>query len=246
VSCNCHNPEAWQLLEVLAQSRTVCVERFRNANGHEVVRKTYLFPTAKDRRRGMLRGTWLGQPKVERELTNLNFLQRANVPAVEAVHACVTRNMLGFIVASHLLTQATAGTTLADLIRTQKTPEPQVWTALGHSLSRMHQARFWHRGLAPRNVLIQAQAPFHAWLDPAKSKISTKPLSQAARADDLLRFWYSLTKHVPATHKQAFEQAYGQEGVSDPETLWPAIPKGKRASTTRILRRDEARLGLQT
>lgn len=229
------------MLEVLAQSRTVSVEKLRDDSGREFVRKSYRFPTTKDRRRGMLRGTWLGLAKVERELTNLNYLQRAKVPAIEGVRACHTRNVLGFIYDSHLLTKASAGTNLAELVRNHKLPEPHVWAALGTSISRMHQVRFWHRGLAPRNVLIQPQAPFHLWLDPAKSKIATKQLSQAARADDLLRFWFSLSKRVPEEHKAAFEEGYGQVGVSNPDHLWPAIPKGKRASTERILRRDETR-----
>lgn len=246
MSCNCHNPAAWQVLETLARSRTVCVEKLRDHQGLEVVRKSYAFPTGKDQRRGMLRGTWLGQPKVERELANLNFLQRAKVPAVEGLHACVQRNQLGFVVESHLVTKASPGINLAQLVHTQEMPQTYIWAALGKSISRMHQVHFWHRGLALRNVLILEQAPFLAWLDPAKSKISAKPLSQAARADDLLRFWFSLTKHVPTEHKKSFEEAYGQAGVSDPENLWPAIPKRKRASTERILRRDEARFELQT
>lgn len=246
MNCSCHNSEAWQVLEVLAQSRTVRVEKLRDGHGNEVVRKSYSFPTSKDRRRGMWRGTWFGHPKVERELTNLNFLQRAKVPSVVGVRACIKRNALGFVVDSHLVTKVSAGTSLAELVRSQQMPEFHTWAALGQSISRMHQMRFWHRGLAPRNVLILEKAPFHLWLDPAKSKISTKPLSQAARADDLLRFWFTLTKHVPAAHKEAFEQAYGQAGVSNPENLWPAIPTGKRASTERVLRRDEARFGLQS
>ena len=241
MSCNCAFPESWRVLAILAHSRTVCVEKLCDAEGLEVVRKSYRFPTAKDRRRGMLRGTFFGPAKAVRELHNLEYLKLAGVPAIEGIRACVLRNTCGFVVECHLLTKASAGSNLQQMLQRGEMPAPKIWGAFGQSISRMHQVNFWHRGLAPRNVLVETTAPFHRWLDPAKSKIFSRNITSAARADDLLRFWNPLHKVVPAAHKAAFELAYGQDGVSDPANLWPAIPKAKRASTARVLHRDETR-----
>jgi len=227
MSCSCSQPQQWQLLEKLAQSRTVEVEKLCTDDGHEVVRKSYRFPTVKDRLRGMWRGTLFGKPKVEREDFHLDYLTRAKVPVITPIRACVIRDSFGFVTDSHLITAASPGQRLDYLLSQNQMPAPEVWAAIGSSLSRMHQVSFWHRGLAPRNLLIHDQAPFHFWLDPAKSVIHSGGIRQAARADDLLRFWAGLHEQVPQEHKHAFEQAYGQEGVSDPANIWPAIPKGK-------------------
>jgi len=216
------------------------VEKLRDEAGRQVVRKSYSFPTAGDRWRGMLRGTLFGTPKAERELENLNFLKQAGIPVIEPIRACVTRNAFGFVVDSHLLSVASEGVDLASWVASGHSTA-ELWASLGSSICRMHQVGFWHRGLAPRNVLVESAAPFHALLDPAKSKVFRTTIPQAARADDLLRLWHTLHQYVSAEHKKAFEDAYGQAGVSDPATMWPAIPKGKRASTERVLLRDEAR-----
>ncbi|MCP4092797.1 MAG: hypothetical protein GY747_05040 [Planctomycetes bacterium] len=243
MSCNCPQTQELQLLDTLAESRTVRVEKLQDHEGQQLVRKSYRFPTGKDQLRGMLRGTLFGKPKVERELFHLDYLQRAQVPAVTAIRACVTRNALGFVTKSHLLTALSPGQRLDHLIANDQMPSTEAWAAIGTSMSRMHQVSFWHRGLAPRNLLIHDQAPFHFWLDPAKSVIHPRGIRQAARADDLLRFWSGLHEVVPQEHKDAFEQAYGQEGVSDPANIWPAIPKGKRAAAERVIRRDATRFG---
>ena len=241
MSCSCPQVASWLHLETLAQSRTVCVEKLSDAHGQQVVRKSYRFPSPSDQVRGMLRGTLFGKAKAEREFAHLQYLHRAKIPAVQALRACVQRNVLGFVVDSHLITIASPGQTLSQCVVREQLPSEEIWAALGASLSRMHQVGFWHRGLAPRNVLILDEAPFHRWLDPAKSKIYSRTIPQAARADDLLRFWGTLHKCIPSSHKQAFEHAYGQDGVCEPANLWRAIPKRKRASIERILHRDETR-----
>lgn len=241
MTCSCQQPQDWVLLETLAESRTVRVEKLRDSKGQELVRKSYSFPTAKDQLRGMLRGTLFGKAKAERELDNLELLQRAQVPAVSGVRACVIRNPLGFVTDSHLITEASSGKTLAQSLADQQSPNSETWQSIGRSIARMHQVGFWHRGLAPRNLLILEQQPLHRWLDPAKSQLFPRGISQAARADDLLRFWFSIHELVPQEHKDAFEEAYGQEGVSTPDKVWPAIPKAKRAATEQVLLRDAAR-----
>jgi len=241
VSCSCHQPQQWQLLETLAQSRTVTVEKLVDSDGKEIVRKSYRFPTAKDQLRGMTRGTLFGKAKAEIEYANLEFLQRAQVPAVVGQRACVLRNKLGFVHDSHLITEASPGNSLAFMLRHQQSPSEETWRSIGSSLCRMHQVGFWHRGLAPRNLLILDAEPLHRWLDPAKSRRFPRGIPQAARADDLLRFWFGIHELVPEDHKAAFEQSYGQEGVTNPENIWPAIAKAKRAATEQVLLRDAAR-----
>jgi tRNA A-37 threonylcarbamoyl transferase component Bud32 len=241
MTCGCEQAQDWILLETLAESRTVRVEKMRDTKGLELVRKSYSFPTTKDRLRGMMRGTLFGKSKAERELHNLALLHQAQVPAVTGVRACVNRNALGFVTDSHLITEASRGTTLAQLLKDEQPPSTETWQSLGRSICRMHQVGFWHRGLAPRNLLILDQEPLHRWLDPAKSQLFPRGITQAARADDLLRFWFSIHELVTQEHKDAFEQAYGQEGTSNPDTIWPAIPKAKRAATEQVLLRDAAR-----
>ncbi|MGB0952745.1 MAG: lipopolysaccharide kinase InaA family protein [Planctomycetota bacterium] len=240
---------------ILAQSRTVTVERITRPDGVEVVRKTYSFPTAKDRRRSALRGTWIGRNKAHREFANLQFLRRADVPAVEPLCWTAERNQLGFVQQCTLETRAYDATDLAKRMQKaggdpSRIPAPEVWQQIGASVWKMHEAGFWHRGLSPRNLLLDdidtdpADVSLH-WLDPAKS-LTWRPgaLSITRKALDLLRFWTPLQPHLPEQHQQAFARGYGNaESLALPE-LWDTIPNWKRASTRRELQREEARMEL--
>lgn len=238
---------------ILAQSRTVLVERLTRPDGTEVVRKTYAFPTAKDRFRSALRGTLLGRNKAHREFANLQYLRRAEIPAVEPLTWTAERNHLGFVTRCTLETRAYDAIDLAARMRKaegdpSRMPSPEVWEQIGASVWKMHEAGFWHRGLSARNLLIDdvdtetVGARLH-WLDPAKSL--TWPaggLSVTRKALDLLRFWTPLQPRLPEQHQEAFARGYGNaESLELPE-LWETIPNWKRASTRRELQREEARM----
>ena len=234
--------EAPQCVALLAQSRTVTVERMRRPDGIEVVRKIYLFPTRRDRLRGMLRGTWLGRNKARREFVGLRFLQGVGVPAIEALEWTVQRNRFGFVTECSLVTRAYTGHDLARVLREGRIPESEVWVAIGTSVRRMHDAGFWHRGLSARNLLLVEESCAIRWLDPAKSL--TYPaggLPEGARAHDLLRFWTPLLTLVPPSARQAFAKAYGSEECLDLDALWRRIPYWRLASTRREMQREQAR-----
>ena len=226
--------------EILAQSRTVQVERLSRSNHGEVVRKTYHFPTAKDRMRGMLRGTLFGWNKARREYQNLKFLERANMPVVEALEWTCKRNRLGFVTTCGLITRAYPGRDLAQHLQQGKELSAAFWITIGQSMRQMHNAGFWHRGLSARNVMIGVESPNIAWLDATKSK--TYPaggLPHEKRGFDLLRFWTPLQNRTTQESKTAWAEAYGEN--LDLEKWWSWIPNWKQASFRRELQREEAR-----
>lgn len=225
---------------VLAQSRTVVVERLSLEDGQEVVLKTYSFPTWRDQGRGVLRGTLLGRNKAHREYAGLKYLERASIPVVEALQWNCKRNCLGFVTTCSLTTRAYSGEDLAQILKRGAGLSQEHWTALGQSVRKMHQAGFWHRGLSARNVLIASEGPGIAWLDTTKSK--TYPpggMADEKRAMDLLRFWTPLQSHTTAENQAAFEEGYG-EGIHL-ERWWSHISNWKRASFRRELQREEDR-----
>lgn len=239
----------------LAASRTVKVERLTRPDGVEVVRKTYRFPTLKDRLRGAHRGALFGRNKAHREFANLQYLRRLEVPAVEPLAWTATRDKLGFVTSCTLETRAYDASDLAALMKAaqgdpSRYPAPEVWRRIGASVWKMHEGGFWHRGLSARNLLLDAQShdpdavgtELH-WLDPAKSL--TWPaggLSVARKAQDLLRFWTPLQPRLPEQHQQAFAQGYGHAESLELEELRQAIPNWKQASLRRELQREEARM----
>jgi len=238
---------------VLAQSRTVLVEKLRLEDGQEVVRKTYHFPTDKDQWRGALRGTFLGWNKAHREYAGLKYLERRGIPVVEALQWDCKRNHLRFVTSCSLITRAFEGEDLAKTLKRGSSPSKEHWTAIGESVRKMHDAGFWHRGLSARNLMIGGdgknhgngigkdhESPSIAWLDTTKSK--TYPpggIADEKRAFDLLRFWTPLMHHTTAQEKQSFADAYGED--VDLEKWWSSIANWKRASFRRELQREEAR-----
>ena len=225
---------------VLAQSRTVLVERLALEDGQEVVRKTYRFPTWKDQVRGALRGTLLGRNKAHREYAGLEFLERANIPVVEALHWSCKRNRLGFVTSCSLTTRTYPGDDLAEILKRGAKLSQEHWTTLGQSVQKMHQAGFWHRGLSARNVMIAPDGLGIAWLDTTKSK--TYPpggMADEKRAMDLLRFWTPLQSHTSAGNQAAFEEGYGED--INLERWWSHISNWKRDSFRRELQREEDR-----
>ena len=234
------------------------MEKSRLKDGQEVVRKSYTFPTMKDRFRGALRGTLLGRNKAHREYAGLKFLERANIPVVQALEWTCKRNRFGFVTECCLSTRAFAGKDLAKILKSKdfqaaERPSAEHWIAIGRSVREMHDAGIWHRGLSARNVMIGDGSKAHdhdhgkphgnfsiAWLDTTKSK--TYPpggMADEKRAFDLLRFWTPLMHHTTAEEKQSFAEAYGED--IDLEKWWSYITNWKRASFRRELQREEAR-----
>jgi len=226
--------------KILAQSRTVLVEQMFLQDGLEVVRKTYSFPTTKDRFRGLFRGTLLGWNKAHREYQNLSFLEQAGIPVVKPIAWDCKRNALGLVTACTLTTQAFPGQDLAQSLQGGAEISQECWQRIGQSLCKMHRAGFWHRGCSARNLMIEASERQIAWLDTTKSKLySSGSMPHEKRASDLLRFWTPLGPHTTEAAKRAFAAGYGEEvNLSE---WWSWIPKGKRAPLRRELQREEAR-----
>ncbi|PCJ53250.1 MAG: hypothetical protein COA70_10000 [Planctomycetota bacterium] len=235
---------------IFAQSRTVLVEKLRLEDGQEVVRKTYSFPTTKDRLRGSFRGTLLGRNKAHREYAGLKYLERANIPVVQALEWTCKRNRLGFVTECCLTTRVFSGNDLAHSLKHEEHPVAEQWANIGASVRKMHDAGIWHRGLSARNLMIgggsterasSAQAKVNiAWLDTTKSK--TYPpggMADEKRAFDLLRFWTPLMHHTTPEEKRNFADAYGED--IDLKKWWSHIANWKRASFRRELQREEAR-----
>jgi len=226
--------------QVLARSRTVLVERLQLEDAREVVRKTYSFPTRRDRLRGMFRGTLCGWNKAHREYQGLRFLELANIPVVKPIAWDCKRNAFGFVTACSLTTRVFPGVDLAQHLQQGEEPVPECWSMIGQSLRRMHDAGFWHRGCSARNVMIAPRGKGIAWLDTTKS--ITYPaggIPNEKRAFDLLRFWTPILKHTTEASPSAFTAGYGEE--VDLEKWWSLIPNRKRASFRRELQREEAR-----
>lgn len=233
--------------EILAQSRTVSVERGVREDGAEVVVKTYAFPTRWDRLRGMLRGTWIGRNKARREFANLKYQKDAGIPVVEPLEWTVERDAWGFVTRCQLVTRAYAALDLARTVQQGLAVREPVWEAVGRSLCAMHAAGIWHRGASARNILLTDQEPFHLWLDPTKAK--TYPaggLPESARAHDLLRLWTPLRQHTTAKQRGAFMVGYGSKEIEDLDSLWDRIAPWKKASTRREMQREEVRLPSRT
>ena len=208
-------------------------------DGSEVVRKCYRLPGLRDRLRAFHRGGWLGTPKAVREFRTLQRLHRLDVPVVEAVWCCTQRDLLGMVRSSHLVTRRLAGGDLERHLREDGEFTDSHASALGASLSAMHQAGLWHRTAAPRNVLVLDDGI--AWLDFAKSRWTSGPCSAQQRALDLLRLCAPMQAFFRPSSRSAFELAYGEEGVTDLDSLRALLSEKRRAAAQAVLDRDAAR-----
>ncbi|MFK5954814.1 MAG: lipopolysaccharide kinase InaA family protein [Planctomycetota bacterium] len=226
--------------QVLARSRTVLVEKLPLEDAREVVRKTYSFPTRRDRFRGMFRGTLCGWNKAHREYQGLRFLELANIPVVQAISWNCQRNAFGFVTACSLTTRFYPGEDLAQRLKQGANPSLECWRSIGESIRKMHDSGFWHRGCSARNVMIAVGDQDIAWLDTSKS--ITYPagrIPNPKRGFDLLRFWTPILNHTTEASQSAFAVGYGEEVHL--EKWWSLIPNRKRASFRRELQREEAR-----
>ena len=180
--------------EVKARSRTtrtIKVAPKGDAADKALYVKIYRFPTARDVRRGLLRGTLLGRPRAEREWRALGTLALLGCGGVEPV-AWGWRRQGPFVRATFLVTLE-GGRDLTETVvgwerekvghRTRR----RFIEAFAGFVRMLHEAHFRHGDLFLRNVVVEAddEGPRFRTFDCPKGRLTrgTGPLVGAAIGD---------------------------------------------------------------
>ncbi|MEZ5964931.1 MAG: lipopolysaccharide kinase InaA family protein [Planctomycetota bacterium] len=189
--------ETWENLAALGSGRLV--QRARSSwvqivtwNSTYVYAKTYVYPTAADRRRGWLRTTWLAPSRARREATALLWL-RSHGFFAPAPLAVVEARRFGVLHAALLLTEPVEGEPLHQVLpRLAHSSQAAILRALRTHVTALHEAGFRDRNLDLRNILLvgDAAAPRFAKIDSPRHRLRRR----GAGADSLTRAdWRRLT-----------------------------------------------------
>ncbi|HLU40155.1 MAG TPA: lipopolysaccharide kinase InaA family protein, partial [Planctomycetota bacterium] len=139
--------------ETIKRTRTGWVQRLQVGSAGFFV-KTYVYPTLRDRLRGVLRNTWLRPSRAAREADALRWLRARGFAAPRPVAVGEARRR-GLLHAAVLVTEAVEGTPLdAALPAMPADQRAAVLTRLRAFVSRLHEAGFRDRNLDLRNLLL--------------------------------------------------------------------------------------------
>ncbi len=182
--------------KILVDDPTVRVAVFPS-RPHAIFSKEYFFPSFPQRLAGWRRHSFFGQPKAEREAENLRLLAKIGVPVPAVCHVWTRRDLCGFVLSSRLDLEYLEGAVdLQRFLESGECPSDAFWQETGRSMRRMHDAGFFHRGMAARNLLVTRQgAP--VWIDPAKSRWRNRLRVEEIAADCAL-LWAPLLPGGPA------------------------------------------------
>jgi tRNA A-37 threonylcarbamoyl transferase component Bud32 len=137
--------------EALAQHRTGDVLLVR-AGPIPVVRKRYVYPTARDHFRGVFRTTLLARSRVRREFDTLNRLADLGLNPELAVATLEIRRC-GVLLDSYLVTRHWPAPDLAWIWEHAVDRRESIARALGAFLRRLHQHGYVDRDCHLRNLL---------------------------------------------------------------------------------------------
>ncbi len=138
--------------QVVKDSRTGWVQRLEQ-DGRPYFAKTYLYATARDRRRGWLRNTWLAPSRARREADALAWLRAHGFAAPRVVVLAELRRW-GVLHAALIVTEAVDGVPLdAALPRMPPAERDRVLRALRAFVTALHRQGFRDRNLDLRNLL---------------------------------------------------------------------------------------------
>jgi hypothetical protein len=181
---------------LVKRTRTGWVQRVQTAEGAWFC-KTYVYPTARDRWRGLFRTTCLAPSRARREAEALAWLASQGFPSARPVLLAEDRRG-GMLHAAVLATEAVEGPDLEQLLPRLAAP---VRTALLHALrafvEALHHRGFRDRNLDLRNLLLSGtvQAPSFVKIDSPRHVV----VRRGRRADALARQdWHRLTASLRA------------------------------------------------
>lgn len=116
--------------------------------------KTYVYATARDRRRGWLRTTWLARSRPRREADALRWLRWHGFDAPRPLAVAELRRF-GILHAALILTEAVAGVPLSVCLpNLDAADRSSVLRALRAHVTALHRAGFRDRNLDLRNILL--------------------------------------------------------------------------------------------
>lgn len=157
---------------VVKQSRTGWVQRRQDGDATSFA-KTYVYPTARDRRRGLCRNTCCARSRARREADAAAWL-RARGFAAPRVLVLAELRRLGVLHAALIVTEAIAGEPLDQVLpRLGASRRDEVLRALRNFVHELHRSGFRDRNLDLRNVLLLAgnTAPAFAKVDSPRFRI---------------------------------------------------------------------------
>ena len=146
--------------EPVASSRSTRVIRVTLQDGGAVYVKRYLYPTRRDRLRGMFRGTLFGTDKARKEFENLRRMAQKGWPVPRALEAARRRGRC-FLRECTLVTAEIEGPTVRADLFLRRDPPPsrrrrREGIAEAAALVRaMHQGGYTDGSLALRNLLVR-------------------------------------------------------------------------------------------
>ncbi len=138
---------------IIARSRTTSTIAFEaGGDGKRFFLKRYLFPTVRDRLKGALRGTLLGESKARKEWDNFAFLESIGIGVPERC-AWGEARVRGFVRGCFIVTGEIQGATRADNLLAGGF-DGDLCMRLGMAVAAMHSNAYKDGSLALRNFLV--------------------------------------------------------------------------------------------
>lgn len=199
-------------LQVLARSRTTQTAVVEVPGVGRVIRKSWWWPTARDRFKGALRTTWAAPSPAVREFDGLERLcglprggfAPAPLAVVEDRNAGVLRGC------TLLLTEIEGATDLGTWLRDQRDPalRRKVVEDLARRTAAMHDAGLLDRDHHPRNVLVMEREGRTFKVDCPRQRARGAPLPDRLAALDLGTLDVGLVRLATTRERMRFARAY--------------------------------------